>query len=141
MNAPVNITALPQWSLTDLYAGREDPQIEIDIAAARQANQDLAALEGQFLAARAEPQTLGGLIDRGISLYEQATDGLWIVGAYASLASSTARGDAQWSKFEADFRTRSAEIAAASLFFTLELNQLEDAEIEAALAAHAPAAR
>jgi len=141
MNAPVNITALPQWSLADLYAGREDPQIEIDIAAARQANQDLAALEGQFLAARAEPQTLGGLIDRGISLYEQATDGLWIVGAYASLASSTARGDAQWSKFEADFRTRSAEIAAASLFFTLELNQLEDAEIEAALAAHAPAAR
>jgi oligoendopeptidase F len=142
MTAHSKITAdLPEWSLTDLYDSREDPRIEADIAAARAANDALAALEGRFLAARADPAALGPLIDQGIGLYEQATEGLWAVGAYASMAASTSRDDPQWSRFEADFRTRSAEIASKSLFFTLELNQLEDSEIEAALAAHPAAAR
>jgi len=142
MTAHSKITAdLPEWSLTDLYDSREDARIEADIAAARAANDALAALEGRFLAARADPATLGPLIDQGIGLYEQATDGLWAVGAYASMAASTSRDDPQWSRFEADFRTRSAEIASKSLFFTLELNQLEDSEIEAALAAHPAAVR
>lgn len=133
--------ALPEWNLSDLYAGREDPRIEADIAAARAANDALAALEGQFIAARSEPARLGALIDQGIGLYEKATDSLYIVGAYGALAASTARDDPQWARFEANFRTRAAEIAAKSLFFTLELNQLEDGEIAAALAAHPPAAR
>ncbi|HWA63383.1 MAG TPA: M3 family oligoendopeptidase [Caulobacteraceae bacterium] len=132
---------LPQWRLDDLYAGREDPRIEADLAAAKAANDALAAMQGQFAAARAEPRLLGERLDRGITLYEEATNGLWSVGAYAGLAASTARDDPAWAKFEADLRTRSSQIAAESLFFTLEINELEDAELEAALAAHAPAAR
>ena len=133
--------AAPQWSLSDLYADRADPRIAADIDAARAANDALAELEGQFVATRAEPAKLGELIDRGVRLYEQAAEGLYAVGAFASLSASTARDDAKWAKFEADFRMKSAEIASKSLFFTLELNQLEDAEIEAALAAHAAAER
>jgi oligoendopeptidase F len=141
MNAPVKPDTLPQWRLDDLYAGRSDPRIEADLAAAKQANDALAAMEGRFVAARGDAAALGALLDEGIGLYEQATNGLWSVGAYASLAASTARDDAAWAKFEADLRTRSSQIAAESLFFTLEINQLEDAEIEAALAAHPAAAR
>ncbi|HEX6866809.1 MAG TPA: M3 family oligoendopeptidase, partial [Caulobacteraceae bacterium] len=89
---------------------------------------------------RAEAAKLGELIERGIRLYEKATNGLWAVAAFASLAASTQRDDPAWAKFEADFRARAAMIAAESLFFTLELNALEDAEVEAALDAH-PAAR
>ncbi len=127
----------PLWSLDDLYSGRDDPRIEADLAAARQANAELAALEGAFLAARGEPGRLAGLIDRGVRLYQQATEALWSVGAYASLAASTARDDPAWTQFEADIRARAADIAAASLFFTLELNALDEAEIAAALAADA----
>jgi oligoendopeptidase F len=141
MNAPLKTDKLPQWRLDDLYAGRDDPKIKADIAAAEVDNEALAALEGHFLAARAEPQTLGELLDRGIGLYEKATNGLWAVGAFAGLSSSVARGDPAWAKFEADFRARAAQIGSRSLFFTLEINQLEDAEIEAALKAHPPAAR
>jgi oligoendopeptidase F len=141
MNAPTRSETLPQWRLDDLYAGRDDPRIEADLAEAERANNELVALKGQFVAARNEPQKLGELLDRGIGLYEQATNGLWSVGAYASLAASVARDDPAWAKFEADFRARAAQIGAESLFFTLELNALEDAEIEAALSAHAPAAR
>src|SRR5690606_32995757 len=102
---------------------------------------ELKALEGGFIAARSDAAELGALLDRGASLYEKAANALWSVGAYASLAASTARDDPALAKFEADFRARASQIGAEVLFFTLELNQLEDAEIEAALAAHPPAAR
>jgi len=144
MNAPAKIPdldALPQWRLDDLYSGREDPRIDADLAAAKAANDALVALKGQFVGARGTPAKLGQLIDRGVRLYEDATNGLWSVGAYAGLASSTARDDPAWAKFEGDLRTRSSQIAAESLFFTLELNELEDAELEAAINAHPPAAR
>lgn len=141
MNAPFKPDALPEWSLADLYAGRTDPKIESDLAAAKAANDELASLEGMFLEARGEPERLGKLLDRGVRLYEEAVNGLWGVGAYAGLAASTARDDAAWAKFEADLRARSSQIAADSLFFSLELNQLEDGELDAALAAHEPARR
>jgi oligoendopeptidase F len=141
MNAPVKLDSLPEWRLDDLYTGRDDPQIEADLAAAKTANDALAAMKGQFVAARAEPAKLGELLDDGIQFYEEATDGLWGVGAFASLSASTTRNDPSWSKFEADLRARSSQIAAESLFFTLEINELEDAEIEAAMAAYPAAAR
>ncbi len=141
MNAPFKPDALPEWNLADLYAGREDPKIETDLAAAKAANDELASLEGMFLEARGEPARLGRLLDRGIRLYEEAVNGLWGVGAYAGLAASTARDDPAWAKFEADLRARSSQIAADSLFFSLELNQLEDAELNAALEAHEPTRR
>jgi oligoendopeptidase F len=141
MNAPFKTDALPEWNLADLYAGRDDPKIELDLAAAKAANDELASLEGLFLQARNEPERLGVLLDRGVRLYERATNGLWGVGAYAGLAASTARDDPAWAKFEADLRARSSAIAAESLFFSLELNQLEDGELEAALEAFPAAVR
>ena len=141
MTAHVSPESLPVWRLDDLYAGREDPRIDADLEAAAAANADLVALKGRLVGARSDPAELGDLIDRGVRLYETATDGLWRVGAYAGLAASTARDDPDWARFEADVRARSAAIGAESLFFTLEINALEDAEIEAALEANAAAAR
>jgi oligoendopeptidase F len=141
MNAPVKLDSLPEWRLDDLYTGRDDPKIETDLAAAKAANDELVRLKGRFVAMRGDPLRLGELLDHGISLYETATNGLWSVGAYAALASSVARDDPAWAKFEGDLRTRSSQIGAESLFFTLELNQLEDSEVEMAFKAHEPAAR
>src|SRR5580765_4774642 len=141
MNAPLKTQALPEWRLDDLYAGRDDPRIEADIAAAKAANDALAALKGRFAASRRDARLLGELLDNGIGLYERATNGLWGVAAYASLASSVARDDPAWAKFEADLRTRASQIAAESLFFTLEINELDDNEIESAFRAHKPSAR
>ena len=141
MNAPFKTDALPQWNLGDLYAGRDDPRIEADLAKAKADNDALVALKGRFVASRADARVLGEMLDTGIRLYEAATNGLWGVGAYAGLAASTARDNPAWSKFEADLRARSSQIAAESLFFTLEINELDDNEIEAAFRAHKPAAR
>ena len=132
---------LPQWSLVDLFESRDDPRVEQTLQAAAEANTALVRLKGAFVAARADARRLGAMIAEGISLYETATNGLWAVGAYASLSSSTMRDDAAWAKFEGDVRARSAAIAAESLFFTLELNELEEWEIEAAMRAEPAAAR
>jgi len=134
-------TELPEWRLDDLYAGRDDPRIEGDLQAATEANRELATVEGKLLAARADAEALGRLLDRGIELYEHAVNRIWAAGAYAALQTSTQRDDPAWAKFEGDLRARASQIAAGSIFFTLEINLLEDAELEAALAAHAPAAR
>jgi oligoendopeptidase F len=142
MNAPTKISEdLPRWRLDDLYTGRDDPRIEADLTAAAKANDDLAALEGKFVAARGDPAKLGALLNTGIDLYEQAVNLLWSVGAYASLSSSVAQNDPAWGKFESDLRNRAAQIGTKSLFFTLELNALEDSEIAAALSADKAAAR
>ncbi len=141
MNAPFKTDALPEWRLDDLYAGREDPRIEADLQTAERLNGELAKLEGRLVATRDRPSELGGIIDRGAELYEQATNAMWSVGAFGSLSASVARDDPAWSKFESDLRARSSQIAQLSLFFTLEINQLDDAELEAALRAHPSAQR
>jgi oligoendopeptidase F len=144
MNAPtpdLATAAPPCWNLDDLYSGPDDPRIAGDLDAARRANAELEGLKGKFLAARAEPARLGALIARGVELYEEATNALWSVGAYAGLAASVSRDDPKWALFEADVRAKSAAIGAEVVFFTLELNALEDAEIEAALASYPAAAR
>ena len=138
---PPPVDLPPEWRLDDLFAGRDDPRIEETIAAAAAVNDQLARLKGAFVGARGDASRLGLLLAQGIGLYEQATNGLWAVGAYASLSSSVARDDPAWAKFEADLRGRAAVIGAESLFFTLELNQLEEWEIEAALRADPAAAR
>jgi hypothetical protein len=42
-----------------------------------------------MIATRAKPAELGGIIDRGITLYEEAVNLMWSVGAYGSLSAST----------------------------------------------------
>jgi len=141
MTTHVSPESLPVWRLDDLYAGREDPRLEADLDAAAAANADLLELKGRLVAARANAVVLGDLLNRGVTHYEAATNALWRVGAFAGLAASTARSDPDWARFEADIRARSAAIGADSLFFTLEINELEDAEVQAALAAVPAAAR
>lgn len=133
-------TQLPEWRLTDLYDGRDDPRVEQDLQAARAANAALVELKGKLVVARGDPQRLGALLAHAAGLYEAATNKLWALAAYAGLMTSTCRDDAAWAKFEGDMRAQSSTIAAEALFLTLELNQLDEVEIELALRADPAAA-
>ncbi len=139
---PVNTAdALPVWSLTDLYSGRDDPKLEADLKAAEGVIADLAKLKGQFIASRGQPERLGLLLAQGISLYEQASNLILATGAFAGLAAATARDDPAWAKAESDLRARHAAIGAETLFLTLEINQLDDWELENALKSSDQAAK
>ncbi|WP_396594010.1 M3 family oligoendopeptidase [Brevundimonas sp. R86498] len=137
---PADPAEPPVWDLTDLYASREDARIAADLEIARAAVAELNALQGRFLAERGDAATLGETLDRAIRLYEQASERLGALGAYGFLAASTSRDDAAAQGFEADLREKITTIAASTVWLTLEINQLDEAEIEAALLAQAAAA-
>lgn len=145
MNAPFKSPAdpldAPVWDLSDLYASREDARIEADLARTRGMVDALNALQGRLVAARGEPAVLGERLDRAVTLYEQASDILGALGAYSFLAASTDRNDAAAQGFEATVREKLTAIATPTVWVTLEVNQLEEAEIEAALTANPAAAR
>jgi oligoendopeptidase F len=145
MNAPFKTPTdpldAPVWDLTDLYGSREDARIEADLERTRGMVDELNGLQGRLVAARGEPAVLGERLDRAVSLYEQASDVLGGLGAYAFLAASTDRNDAAAQGFEATVREKLTAIATPTVWVTLEVNQLEEAEIEAALVAHPAAAR
>ncbi len=145
MNAPFKTPTdsldAPVWDLSDLYASRDDARIEADLTRTRGMVDALNALQGRLVAARAEPAVLGERLDRAVTLYEQASDILGALGAYSFLAASTDRNDAAAQGFEATVREKLTAIATPTVWVTLEVNQLEEAEIEAALAAHPAAAR
>ena len=66
MNAPLKTDALPQWNLGDLYAGRDDPKIEADIALAKADNDALVALEA-LDEVRGRPLAFPVISDRGVA--------------------------------------------------------------------------
>ncbi|WP_332659981.1 M3 family oligoendopeptidase [Brevundimonas sp.] len=145
MNAPFKTPAdpldAPLWDLSDLYASRDDARIEADLERAKGLVAELNALQGQLVGARADAAALGERLNRAVTLYEQASDVLGGLGAYAFLAASTNRNDAAATGFEATVREKMTAIATPTVWVTLEVNQLEEAEVEAALAAHPAAAR
>ena len=142
MNAPFKTpnTEAPLWDLTDLYGSRDDAKVAADLERARGLVEALNGLKGR-LAADQDAQALGEALDRAIQLYEQASDVLGALGAYAFLSASTARDDATAQGFEADVREKITAIATPTVWLTLEINQIDDAALEAALNAHAGAAR
>ncbi len=142
MNAPFKTpsTEAPLWDLTDLYASRDDAKVAADLEKARGLVDSLNGLRGK-LAAEQDAASLGAVLDRAIHLYEQASDVLGALGAYAFLSASTARDDATAQGFEADVREKITAIATPTVWLTLEINQIDDAALEAALSAHAGAAR
>ncbi|MGA0543914.1 M3 family oligoendopeptidase [Brevundimonas sp. VNH65] len=144
MNAPFKSpepTEAPLWDLSDLYLSRDDAAVETDLERGRRAVSELGALQGQLITARANPGLLGERLDQAIGLYEQATEALGGLGAFAFLAASTARDDAAANGFEADIREKLTAVSTPTVWLTLEINALEDDEIEAALAADKGAAK
>lgn len=112
MNAPFKTpnADAPLWDLTDLYASRDDARVAADLEKARGLVDGLNALQGR-LAAEQDAAALGVLLDQAIGLYEQASDVLGALGAYAFLSASTARDDAAAQGFEADVREKITAIA------------------------------
>ena len=146
MNAPFKTptadpTEAPLWDLSDLYASRDDGRVAADLERGRKAVAELGGLQGKLVAVRADASVLGERLNQAITLYEQATEALGGLGAYAFLAASTARDDAAANGFEADIREKLTAVSTPTVWLTLEINALDDAEIEAALAADAGAAK
>ena len=114
--------ALPVWDLSDLYAGQDDPRIAADLAAAgaeakafesRYAGR-LAALPGDALAA-------------AIAEYERIEEVLGRIMSYAGLVFAGDAENPANGRFSQTMGEKVTAISSHLLFFTLELNRLEEA--------------
>lgn len=126
---------LPTWNLADLYAGPDAPEIERDLKVA-------AAKAGEFH--KRYQGKLAGLSGadflEAILAYEAIAEILGRLGSYAQLLYSGDMSNVEYGRFQQNITERTTEISLETLFFSLELNKLEDADIAAKLK-HAPLRR
>jgi oligoendopeptidase F len=125
--------ALPEWNLADLYAGLDDPQVKRDLD--RGAAESLAfeqVYKGK-LAALAEGPAAGAALAEAVKRYEALDDLLGRLMSYAGLLHAGDTVDPARAKFYADVQERVTAASTHLLFFTLELNRLDDAKLEAAM--------
>ena len=129
---------LPQWDLADLYPGRDSPELkraladsETDAAEfAKTYEGKLAALSGDGLA-------------KAIVEFERIQETLGRIMSFASLDYSTNMTDAETGRFSQNMQEKVNAISSALLFFGLELNRIEEADLveklkSPALAHYAP---
>ena len=116
-----DIGTLPGWDLGDLYPGPDSSELEQDLAAVRASAE---AFEDRYAGRLAEID--GAALGDAIAEYEAIEEILGRVMSYASLMHAGAMDDAEVGRFFQTMHERITDISAHVLFFTLELNRLDD---------------
>ena len=120
---------LPAWDLSDLYPGITSPQITADLDQVAAQAREFAARHSGKLASLSGADLAAALAD-----YERMEERLGRVMSYAQLQFSGDSTDAVIGGFMQSCSERVTTISSDMLFFSLELNRLEDAELEQKLA-------
>jgi oligoendopeptidase F len=126
--------ALPEWNLADLYSGLDDPAIKRDLD---RADADCIAFEQAYkgkLAAFAGAPQGGAALAEAVRRYEAIDDLMGRLGSYAGLVHAGNTVDPARNKFYGDVQERMTAASTHLLFFTLELNRIDDAAMDAAMA-------
>ncbi|WP_201400805.1 M3 family oligoendopeptidase [Kaistia sp. 32K] len=124
---------LPEWNLADLYPGMESPQLLADLA---RANTDSLAFEAAYKGKLESLARDGGLV-AAIRAYEALDELLGRIISYAGLVYSGDTTDPVGAKFYGDVQQKITDASTHLLFFTLELNRVDDSILEAAITADA----
>jgi oligoendopeptidase F len=123
---------LPHWNLADLYPGRDSPELARDLDQTAAAAKDFRARHEGKLAGLDGTQ-----LGAAIAAYERLQETLGRVMSYASLVHAGNMSDPEIGRFYQTMHERVNDISTDLLFFTLELNRIDDAALEAKLAAPA----
>jgi len=129
--AAAEAEVLPEWVLDDLYAGMDDPAVGRDIA---RAGEESAAFEARYKGKLAEvlaegPAAMAEMIDA----YEAIDELYGRLYSFAGLVYAGDTNDPKRSKFYGDLQERLTTAGLHLLFFTLEVNALDEQALEAAL--------
>ena len=132
--ASTDLGALPQWRLDDLYASMDSPRFAADFERARREAKSFAETWRGKLAAIAGADDAGARLAEAVRAYEALQDLIGRVMSYASLLYASDTSDGARAKFYGDTQERVTALAGDLLFFELELNRIDDARLEAAMA-------
>ena len=125
---------LPEWNLADLYAGLDDPAVKRDLD---RADAESMAFEEAFkgkLDELARGPDAGAALGEAVRHYEALDDLMGRLGSYAGLVHAGDTVDPARTKFYGDVQERLTAASTHLLFFTLELNRVDDALLQAAMA-------
>ena len=121
--------ALPTWDLTDLYPATDSPALHADLDTAERLAMGFAASYAGKLAGLTAPALAKALAD-----YERVEEILGRVMSYAQLQFSGDGTNAEIGRFMQSCSERVTAIGSHLIFFSLELNRLDEATLETKLA-------
>ena len=119
---------LPVWDLRDLFAAPDSPQLATALAAAERDAAAFMAAHATLLAGMPAPSLAAAIAE-----YERIEEVLGRVMAYAQLLFSGDSTDPEIGRFYQSMTERVTEISSHLIFFTLELNRLDEAALAAKL--------
>jgi oligoendopeptidase F len=113
---------MPEWDLSDLYDSPDSPKLEADLKAA-----DVAAKAFQERYQGKLAAISGDELGEAIAEFERLTEGLYRVLSFSQLRYAANVSDPERGRFSQSMQERATLITTQTLFFTLELNRLDDA--------------
>jgi oligoendopeptidase F len=118
--------ALPEWDLSDLYPSRNSPALQRDLESlAADAEAFRARFEGRLAALS------GAELGAATARYEELQERAGRILSYASLVHAGALADPEIGQFFQTMQERINAVSTVLLFFTLELNRLDNEALEA----------
>src|SRR5205085_2411821 len=117
---------LPEWDLSDLYPGRDSPELARDLS---QLAADAASFRAKYEGRLA--QLSGAELGEVVSAYERMQEISGRIMSYAELTRSGNVADPEIARFFQTMHERINAISTEILFFTLELNRIDDAALDA----------
>jgi oligoendopeptidase F len=131
-NSAAELGTLPTWDLSDLYPGPDSAALGADLeACAAAAKSFRARYEGNLAGLD------GAALAEAVKGYEDIQETLGRVMSYGQLVYAGDMSDPEVGRFYQSLQERTTAISTAVLFFTLELNGLDDDQLETKLAAPA----
>ena len=124
---------LPEWNLADLYPSTESSELKADLKKA-----DELAVEfekrwkGNLAAEAAEPK--GGEFAQSIQEFEALEELIGKIVSFAGLVYAGDTSDPKRAKLYGDIQQKMTDASTHLIFYSLELNRIDDAIIEKAMA-------
>ena len=116
---------LPRWDLSDLYPGPDSEALKRDLA---RLAEDAEAFRERYQGRL--PDLSGAALGAAVETYERLQEASGRIMSYASLVHAGDLADPEIGRFFQTMQERINAVSTTLLFFTLELNRLEDAALE-----------
>jgi oligoendopeptidase F len=117
---------LPEWDLSDLYPGRDSEALKRDLV---QLASDAEAFRERYQGHLADLS--GAALGAAIETYERLQEQSGRIISYASLVHAGDLADPEIGRFFQTMQERINAVSTTLLFFTLELNRIDDADLAA----------
>ncbi len=131
--ARADLGDMPTWDLGALYDGPDSEQLQRDL---KKADEDASAFARDYqgtVEAIAAASDAGARLAESIRRLEELNDLVGRIGSFAYLHYVTDTSDPPRAKLLGDVQDKLTGITSKLVFFTLELNELDDATLERAL--------